>query len=220
MYDARTLQAFTSASSAGSGQHTRGITCVTVSPETGLLATGSADGSVRVWDAHNLAPVGVAESAHNGSEVRARCVPALSLSLSIYLSIYLCLFVCHEDIHSSPPGQVRSVQFSQNGHFVLSAGGDCCARLFDVRGNRRLQQVRETPFLLLCVRYDRSTRYLQLCYLATRALPSSHTHTHTHTHSNVYLLNPRRVFDSLCLSPGPVVHRCTGGGLGTVPCHG
>lgn len=67
VYDINTAQCFVSPVPAQ--QHNSGITCVKYATNAKVFATGSLDGSIKIWDAVSNRCVNTFEKAHDGAEV-------------------------------------------------------------------------------------------------------------------------------------------------------
>lgn len=67
VYDINTAQCFVSA--IPSQQHKSSVTCVKYAPTARIYATGSLDGSIKIWDAISGRCVNTFEKAHDGAEV-------------------------------------------------------------------------------------------------------------------------------------------------------
>lgn len=67
VYDINTTQCF--ASAIPSQHHTSSITCVKYAPNAKMYATGSLDGSIKLWDAISGRCINTFDKAHEGAEV-------------------------------------------------------------------------------------------------------------------------------------------------------
>lgn len=67
IYDINTAQCFVSA--IGSQQHNSSVTCVKYAPNAKLYATGSLDGTIKIWDAISGRCINTFDKAHDGAEV-------------------------------------------------------------------------------------------------------------------------------------------------------
>lgn len=67
VYDINTAQCFVSA--IPSQQHNSSVTCVNYASNAKCYATGSLDGSVKIWDAISGRCINTFDKAHDGAEV-------------------------------------------------------------------------------------------------------------------------------------------------------
>lgn len=67
VYDINTAQCFVSP--IASQQHASSVTCVKYAPNAKLYATGSLDGTIKIWDAISGRCVNTFDKAHDGAEV-------------------------------------------------------------------------------------------------------------------------------------------------------
>lgn len=67
VYDINTAQCFVSA--IPSQQHKSSVTCVKYAPTAKVYATGSLDGSIKLWDAISGRCINTFDKAHDGAEV-------------------------------------------------------------------------------------------------------------------------------------------------------
>lgn len=67
VYDINTAQCFVSPIS--SQQHASSVTCVKYAPNAKFYATGSLDGTIKIWDAVGGRCVNTFDKAHDGAEV-------------------------------------------------------------------------------------------------------------------------------------------------------
>lgn len=67
VYDINTSQCF--ASAIPSQQHQSSITCVKYAPTAKVYASGSLDGTIKMWDGVSGRCVNTFEKAHDGAEV-------------------------------------------------------------------------------------------------------------------------------------------------------
>lgn len=67
VYDINTAQCF--ASAIPSQQHKSSVTCVKYAPTAKVYATGSLDGSIKLWDAISGRCINTFDKAHDGAEV-------------------------------------------------------------------------------------------------------------------------------------------------------
>lgn len=67
VYDINTAQCFVSA--IPSQQHKSSVTCVKYAPTAKVYATGSLDGSIKLWDAVSGRCINTFDKAHDGAEV-------------------------------------------------------------------------------------------------------------------------------------------------------
>lgn len=67
MYDVNTAQCYASAIS--SQQHKSSVTCLKYAPTAKVYASGSLDGSIKLWDAISGRCINTFDKAHDGYEI-------------------------------------------------------------------------------------------------------------------------------------------------------
>lgn len=84
VYDINTAQCFVSPIS--SQQHTSSVTCVKYAPNAKFYATGSLDGTIKIWDAVGGRCVNTFDKAHDGAEV---CSVVFTRNAKVSVRIFL-----------------------------------------------------------------------------------------------------------------------------------
>lgn len=67
VYDINTAQCFVSA--VPTQQHTSSVTCAKYASNAKMYATGSLDGTIKIWDAVSCRCINTFDKAHDGAEV-------------------------------------------------------------------------------------------------------------------------------------------------------
>lgn len=87
IYDLHTTQCFVS--SIPSQQHKSGVSAIKYSATAKLYASGSCDGSIKLWDAVSGRCINTFTQAHDGAEV---CSVFFSRNGKVKYSGFFCLF--------------------------------------------------------------------------------------------------------------------------------
>ncbi len=151
--------------------HNDSIYCAAVTPDGRLLATGSYDRNVILWNTETGEKVREF-SGHNGAIYDLDFDPTgqilATASADQTIKLWRVIDGQRLDTLGQPEGEQRSVRFSPDGRFVVGAGAD--------RQIRKWQVVsRERPDInpMLVARYAHESDILQLAFLDAESLLSA-----------------------------------------------
>ncbi|TDL14574.1 WD40 repeat-like protein, partial [Rickenella mellea] len=116
-------------------RHTYGVRSVAFSPDGQTIASGSADNTVRIWNASTGAPIGEPLCGHTGGVTSVAFSPdgkyIVSGSSDVTLRIWNIQTYTTVSICKGHSREVSSVAYSSNGHFIASGSNDCTVRMWN-----------------------------------------------------------------------------------------
>jgi WD40 repeat protein len=116
---------------------------VALSPDRCILATGDANGTVRLWDAVSHKPIGVPLAGHTGFVGTVKFSPdgATLATGSADGTVQLWDTVSHRRIGDPlirNNGVIRAVTFSRDGGMLATGSGNGTVRLWDTASHRQI----------------------------------------------------------------------------------
>lgn len=132
--------------------HTGTITCLAVSPDGSLLASGSADRTIRVWNVQNWRESAILRGHASGLASIAFSPDGKQLA-SVGREGVLCLWDPRsgQELYRSPSQHrsLNAVAYSPDGKLLATAGDDLVLKLWDAVTGRELAQLEwETNYQL------------------------------------------------------------------------